>query len=104
MLATFTQLDASQIRFYRSMVMRAAYLSQDRLDLSFSAKELARDMQKPTEHSMTNLKRFGRIGRNINDTFNFSSNRHPLERFCEWTCMVTVTMRGASKHSKARRA
>ena len=40
--------------------MRAAYLSQDRLDLSYSTKELARDMQKPTEQPMTNLKRLGR--------------------------------------------
>ena len=42
------------------MVMRAAYLSQDRPDLSYSTKELARDMHKPTEQSMTNLKRLGR--------------------------------------------
>ena len=40
--------------------MRAAYLSQDRPDLSYSTKELARDMQKPTEQSMINLKRLGR--------------------------------------------
>ena len=40
--------------------MRAAYLSQDRQDLSYSTKEWARDMQKPTEQSMTNLKRLGR--------------------------------------------
>ena len=40
--------------------MRAAYLSQDRPDLSYSTKELARDMQKPREQSMTNLKRLGR--------------------------------------------
>ena len=28
--------------------------------MSYSAKELTRDMQKPTEQSMTNLKRLGR--------------------------------------------
>ena len=44
-LATPPQLDALQTRQYRSVVMRAAYLSQDRPDLSYSAKELARDMQ-----------------------------------------------------------
>ena len=54
-LATFPPLDASHTRLYRSVVMRAAYLSQDRPDLSFSAKELARDIQKPTKQSMTNL-------------------------------------------------
>ena len=53
------QLDALQTRHYGSVVMRAAYLSQDRPDLSYSTKELARDMQKP-ERSMTSLKRLGR--------------------------------------------
>ena len=104
MLATFTQLDASRTRFYRSVVMRAAYLSQDRPDLSFSAKELARDMQRGTENSITNLKRFGRDLKKVHDMFNFSSNRHPLETFYGWTCMVRVLMRGTSKHSKSRRA
>ena len=59
-LTTSPQLDALQTRKYRSVVMRAAYLSQDRPGLSYSTKELARDMQKPTEQSMTNLKRLGR--------------------------------------------
>ena len=36
------QLDALQTRQYRSVVMRAAYLSQDRPDLTYSSKELAR--------------------------------------------------------------
>ena len=60
MLTTSPQLDALQTRKYRSVVMRAAHLSQDRPHLSYSTKELARDMQKPTEKSMTNLKRLGR--------------------------------------------
>ena len=59
-LMTSPQLDALETRHYRSVVMRAAYLSQDRPDLSCSTKELARDMQKPSEQSMTNLKRLGR--------------------------------------------
>ena len=58
-LMTSPQLDALQTRQYRSVVMRAAYVSQDRPVLSYSTKE-ARDMQKPTEQSMTNLKRLGR--------------------------------------------
>ena len=57
---TSPQLDAVQTRHYRCVVMRAAYLSQGRPDLSYSTKELARDMQKPTEQSMTNLTRLGR--------------------------------------------
>ena len=48
-LMTSPQLDALQMRQYRSVVMRAAYLSQDKPDLSYSTKELARDMQKPTQ-------------------------------------------------------
>ena len=58
-LTIFPQLDALQTRQYQSVVMRAAYLSQDRPDLSYSTKELARDMQKPTERSMTSSKRHG---------------------------------------------
>ena len=60
LLALSPQLDASQTRQYHSVVLRAAYLSQDRPALSCSTKELARDMQKPTEQSMTYLKRLGR--------------------------------------------
>ena len=59
-LTTSPQLDTLQTRKYRGVVMRAAYLSQDRSDLSYSTKELTRDMQEPTEQSMTNLKRLGR--------------------------------------------
>ena len=59
-LMTSLQFNALQTRQYRSVVMRAAYLSQDRPDLSFSTKELARDMQNPLEQSMTYLKRLGR--------------------------------------------
>ena len=59
-LMTSLQFDALQTRQDRGVVMRAAYLSQDRPDLSYSTKELARDMQKPTEQSMTHLKRLGR--------------------------------------------
>ena len=59
-LTTSPQLDALRTRKYRSVVVRAAYLSQDRPDLSYSTKELAQDMQEPTEQSMTNLKRLGR--------------------------------------------
>ena len=45
---------------YRSLVMRCAYLAQDRGDLQFSTKELARSMSEPTEHSWDQLKRVGR--------------------------------------------
>ena len=44
LLTTSPQLDALQTRTYRSVVMKTAYLSQDKPDLSYSTKELARDM------------------------------------------------------------
>ena len=34
---------------YRSMTMRMAYIAQDRPDLPFASKELARQMQSPTK-------------------------------------------------------
>ena len=45
---------------YRSSVMRAAYLSQDRPDISHSVKNLSRKMVNPTEASLGDLKRLGR--------------------------------------------
>ena len=50
-------LGAEARQQYRSMTMRIAYLSQDRPDLQFSAKELARSMQEPTEWDKEQLKR-----------------------------------------------
>ena len=41
------ELDDSLTAIYRSCTMRASYLSQDRPDLPFSTKELAKDMSKP---------------------------------------------------------
>ena len=42
---------------YRSCVMRAAYLSQDRPDISHTVKDLARGMVNPTGSKWTDLKR-----------------------------------------------
>ena len=42
---------------FRSAVMRAAYLSQDRPDISHAVKNLARRLVQPTEASLTDLKR-----------------------------------------------
>ena len=53
-------LPAEQASQYRSLVMRCAYLSQDRVDLCESVKSLARFMSAPTEHSWSRLKRLGR--------------------------------------------
>ncbi|CAE7727098.1 putative mitochondrial protein [Symbiodinium microadriaticum] len=45
---------------YRSLVMRAAFLAQDRPDLSETVKCLARKMQAPTEADFSDLKRLQR--------------------------------------------
>ena len=53
-------LPADRASLYRSVVMRCAYLSQDRVDICESVKSLARFMASPTEHSWGKLKRLGR--------------------------------------------
>ena len=53
-------LPRSQHTAFRSLTMRACYLGQDRTDIQFAAKELARDNQTPTEASFAALKRLGR--------------------------------------------
>ena len=45
---------------FRSALMRAAYLAQDRVDLSEAVKCLSRHMAKPKESHMRELKRLGR--------------------------------------------
>ena len=41
-------LKGEEAFLYRSLVMRLNYVSQDRADLQYSVKELARSMQNPT--------------------------------------------------------
>ena len=55
--ADTTLLDDKDREIYRSNVMRLAYLAQDRIELPFSSKELARNMQAPTRFDMEQLKR-----------------------------------------------
>ena len=45
---------------YRSNTMRAAYLSQDRPDISAAIRELTQGMQKPLNHHWAKLKRLAR--------------------------------------------
>ena len=53
-------LDASGKAQYRSLVMRAAYLAQDRPDIGETTKGLARHMNEPTEGDWGRLKRLAR--------------------------------------------
>ena len=59
-VAEMGTLPAEQSKSYRSLVMRAAYLSLDRADIAETVKSLARDMANPTENSWSKLKRLGR--------------------------------------------
>ena len=64
---------------FRLLTMRLAYLSEDRPEIKYAVKELARQMQKPHDLAWTQLKRLGRHSArrqitllscfNINDTF-----------------------------------
>ena len=53
-------LDDESKSLYRSMVMRGAYLAQDRADIQFACKELARRMSAPTQDDWGALKRLVR--------------------------------------------
>ena len=55
------EVDAVNRACYRSWTMRASYLSQDRCELQFAVKELARRMQQPNTKNMQALKRLVRF-------------------------------------------
>ena len=52
--------DPGEITAFRGISARGLYLSADRPELRFAAKELARKMAKPTKASLRELKRLGR--------------------------------------------
>lgn len=51
------ELDFNESTIYMSLVGMAIYLSQERLDASFTVKELASKMSKPTITAMSRLKK-----------------------------------------------
>ena len=53
-------LPAQECKMFRSMTMGAAYLSQDRPDISNTSKNLARGMSQPKLHHLEKLKKLGR--------------------------------------------
>ena len=55
------ELSAEGRACYQSWTMRARYLSQDRCELQFAVKELARRMQQPNTKNMQDLKRLVRF-------------------------------------------
>ena len=50
-----------EVTAYRGLAARGLYLSQDRPELRFAAKEIARYMQRPTRGNLATLKRLGRF-------------------------------------------
>ena len=55
------EFDCENCACYRSWTMRASYFSQDRCELQFAVKELARRMQQPNTKNMQALKRLVRF-------------------------------------------
>ena len=56
-------------------------------------------------HAVTDGKIHWKVSEDTSTTRSkFSSNGHPLGAFCDWTCVVTATMRCATKHATIQRA
>ena len=53
-------LVGNEIKQFRSLTMRANFLAEDRCDLKFACKELARHMAKPTQAAWSALRKLGR--------------------------------------------
>ena len=53
-------MEGEQATAYRSLVMRASYLSEDRPDIRYAVKEAARFMHEPCQLAMDLVKRIGR--------------------------------------------
>ena len=51
----------TEVTAYRGMAARGLYLSQDRPELRFATKEIARYMQRPTAGNLASLKRLARF-------------------------------------------
>ena len=57
-------LPAHEVKRYQALVARANYLAQDRSDIQFSVKELARSMSSPTRGSWQGLLKLGKYLKN----------------------------------------
>jgi hypothetical protein len=54
------ELSGAEATEFRAIAATANYLAQDRVDIQFAAKEICRDMAKPTTRSWGKLKRLAR--------------------------------------------
>jgi len=65
------------LREFRGLAARANYLSADRVDVQYAAKEICRDMAKPNDRSMAKLKRLARyLLKYPEGAIMFKPNRH----------------------------
>jgi hypothetical protein len=71
---------------YRALVARANYLAQDRCDIQYAVKELARKMSSPTKADWVSLKRLGRylVGLpRVITKFKWQSRPVAVRAFCD---------------------
>ena len=61
-------IPAQDVTFYRSMTMRAAYLSLDRPGIAFVVKEFARGMSTPTQRDFTGIETIRSVPRERTQT------------------------------------
>ena len=89
-------LGASEASTYRGFAARANYLAQDRADVQFAVKEIARRMTRPREEDWGLLKRLARYLR---------GSPRAAWKFCwqsEPTCTSTPTGPAAKRRAEAR--
>ena len=79
-------MNAERTTLFRSLVMRAQFLGQDRADIAESVKSLTRKMKSPTEADFKDLKRLGRylIGKpRVVNMFEAQRDSKVIKVFCD---------------------
>ena len=79
-------MNAERTTLFRSLVMRAQFLGQDRADIAESVKSLTRKMKSPTEADFKDLKRLGRylIGKpRVVNMFESQRDSKVIKVFCD---------------------
>ena len=79
-------MNAERTTLFRSLVMRAQFLGQDRADIAESVKSLTRKMKSPTEVDFKDLKRLGRylIGKpRVVNMFEAQRDSKVIKVFCD---------------------
>ncbi len=75
-------LESATSTLYRSLTMRLSYLAQDRPDIQYSCKELAKGMSSPTEGDWQKLKRLGRYLVGKPRVVLYFDYQHPVSILC----------------------